>query len=120
MAAPARFKDLCLDAIDHQKLATWWCDALGYVRRPSADGSQRPDDWPVPIVDPAGQGPLIWVVPVPEPKSTKNRLHFDVVGSTADLLAMGAELLRARDDDIEWDVLADPEDNEFCVFTPAG
>jgi hypothetical protein len=24
-----------------------------------------------------------------------------------------------RDDDIEWDVLADPEGNEFCVFEPA-
>lgn len=26
-------------------------------------------------------------------------------------------LLRARDDEIGWDVLADPEGNEFCVFT---
>ena len=31
--APARFKDLCLDARDHQTLADWWCAALGYVRR---------------------------------------------------------------------------------------
>ena len=26
-------------------------------------------------------------------------------------------LLRSRDDEIGWDVLADPEGNEFCVFT---
>ena len=59
--APARFKDLCLDATDHQALADWWCSALGYVRRDDrsspTDGEPRPLDWPVPIVDPAGAGP---------------------------------------------------------------
>ncbi|HEX2072976.1 MAG TPA: VOC family protein [Geodermatophilus sp.] len=55
---PARFKDLCLDARDHQALADWWCAALGYVRRPSAE--PRDPGWPVPIEDPAGAGPLIW------------------------------------------------------------
>lgn len=28
----------------------------------------------------------------------------------------GATLIRARDDEIAWDVLADPDGNEFCVF----
>ena len=125
--APARFKDLCLDARDHQTLADWWCAALGYVRRDEvepADDDPRPRDWPVPIVDPSGEGPLIWIVPVPEPKIVKNRMHFDVVGDTAALLTAGARLVRQRDADtepdgaIEWDVLADPEGNEFCVFSP--
>ncbi len=128
--APARFKDLCLDARDHQALADWWCAAMGYVRRdevdPPEEGWTRPADWPVPIVDPSGAGPLMWIVPVPEPKIVKNRMHFDVVGDTRALLAAGATLLRPRDADpgpdgtggIEWDVLADPEGNEFCVFSP--
>jgi hypothetical protein len=111
---PARFKDLCLDANDHQALADWWCTAIGYVRRPG--GHQRSE--PVPIEDPAGSGPLIWVIPVPEPKAVKNRVHLDVFGDTAELVALGATLLRERGDDIAWDVLADPEGNEFCVFTP--
>ena len=34
------------------------------------------------------------------------------------LVAAGATLLRRRDDEIGWDILADPEGNEFCVFTP--
>jgi hypothetical protein len=84
---PARFKDLCLDASDHQALADWWCAALGYVRQ--AAESPRPLDWPVPIEDPAGRGPLIWINPVPEPKSVKNRMHLDVVGDTAELLSLG-------------------------------
>jgi hypothetical protein len=126
--APARFKDLCLDARDHQTLADWWCAAMGYVRRdeiePEEDGWVRPADWPVPIVDPAGAGPLMWIVPVPEPKASKNRMHFDVVGDTSALLTAGARMVRLRDADtepdgaIEWDVLADPEGNEFCVFDP--
>ncbi|MPQ99280.1 VOC family protein [Modestobacter sp. I12A-02628] len=128
---PARFKDLCLDAIDHQSLADWWCAAMGHVRRdtltPDEEGWVRPVEWPVPIADPEGHGPVIWVVPVADPTPGKNRMHHDVVGDTASLVAAGATLLRARDagadDDpadggITWDVLADPEGNEFCVFAP--
>ena len=119
---PARFKDLVLDAKDHQKLADWWCTALGYVRRddlePPEDGWLRPLDWPVPIVDPSGAGPLIWVQPVPERKAVKNRMHIDVYGVVDELVGLGADLLRARDDEIDFDVLADPEGNEFCVFAP--
>ena len=56
---------------------------------------------------------------VPEPKTTKNRVHWDVWGDTEALLAAGARLIRRRDDEIDWDVLADPEGNEFDVFTRA-
>ncbi|MGY1636778.1 VOC family protein [Geodermatophilus sp. SYSU D00742] len=121
--APARFKDLCLDARDHQAQATWWCAALGYVRltdlQPGDYQAPRPPEWPVPIVDPTGAGPVIWVNPVPESKAVKNRMHLDVVGDTAALLAAGATLVRAQDDEVAWDVLADPEGNEFCCFAPA-
>ncbi len=70
----------------------------------------------MPIVDPAGVGPLIWLNPVPEPKNGKNRMHLDVIGDRNELLGLGATLIRARDAEIDWDVLADPEGNEFCVF----
>ncbi len=117
----ARFKDLVLDATDHQRLADWWCAALGYVRRDETTGKpDRPSDWPVPIVPAADDGgPLIWIVPVPEAKTVKNRMHIDVWGDPDELVAQGATLIRRRDDvDIDWDVLADPEGNEFCVFAP--
>jgi hypothetical protein len=114
----ARFKDICLDAADHQSLADWWCTVLGYRRKDDFDGRERrvPQE-PVPIIDPAGKGPLIWIIPVPEPKTTKNRMHIDVFGDSAEIVANGALLLRARGGDIQWDVLADPEGNEFCVFS---
>jgi Glyoxalase-like domain len=81
---------------DHQALADWWCAALGYVRQ--VGDSPRPSQWPVPIEDPAGEGPLIWINPVPEPKSVKNRMHLDVVGDTAELLGLGAAMVRPRDE----------------------
>jgi hypothetical protein len=113
--APATFKDLCLDARDHQALADWWCAALGYVRR----DADRPSSDPIGIVDPTGAGPALWFNQVPEPKTVKNRVHFDVDGDRDALITAGATLLRARDDDIRWDVLADPEGNEFCCFSPS-
>ncbi|WP_050502519.1 VOC family protein [Streptomyces monomycini] len=116
--APARFKDLALDARDHHALADWWCEVMGYVRRPAAAGEEQPRARPVPIVDPAGRGPLIWINPVTELKTVKNRMHLDVWGDTGRLLRLGATLVRKRDEDIAWDVLADPEGNEFCVFAP--
>jgi hypothetical protein len=119
MAGIARFKDLCLDATDHQRLARWWCEVLGYEVRRDDDDEPRRSEWPVPIVDPVGNGPLIWINPVPEPKMVKNRMHIDVWGNVNELIGRGATLVRARGGDIEWDVLADPEGNEFCVFKPA-
>ncbi|MEW1960489.1 VOC family protein [Kineococcus sp. NPDC059986] len=115
MDSPARFKDLCLDARDHQALADWWCRAMGYRRRVGPSGP-RPASDPVPLVDPAGAGPALWVNRVIEDKVVKNRLHFDVDGDVEALLALGATLVRGRDEEIGWDVLADPEGNEFCVF----
>ena len=48
----AWFKDLWMDANDHQAQADWWCSVLGYVRREAA--KPRLNQWPVPIVDPTG------------------------------------------------------------------
>jgi hypothetical protein len=112
---PARFKDLCFDANDHQRLADWWCRALGYERIWVDD---RPAAAPVPIADPGERGPLIWINPVPETKTVKNRVHVDLFGDSDELVVLGATLVRRRDDERDWDVLADPEGNEFCVFPP--
>ncbi|QRP45794.1 VOC family protein [Amycolatopsis sp. FDAARGOS 1241] len=111
-----KFKDLCLDARDHQAVADWWCSAIGYVRRDSVRGEERPEEWPVPIVDPAGEGPLIWVNPVPEGKVVKNRMHLDVWGDPAEFEALEARVVREKGGDVEWWVMADVEGNEFCVF----
>src|ERR687893_359665 len=51
--------DLSLATRAPRATADWWGAPLGYARRPSAE--PRNPAWPVPIEDPAGVGPLIWV-----------------------------------------------------------
>jgi catechol-2,3-dioxygenase len=78
---------------------------------------------------PLGGGVTLDLLPVPEPKTVKDRLHLDLrarAGGTQDaeverLLALGAVRAQVgQADDVSWVVLADPEGNEFCVLrTPA-
>ena len=127
MTAPiARFKDLCLDATDHQRLADWWCATIGYRRLSDIDPQEwgdRPAADPVPIADPSGAGPLIWIAAVPEAKVVKNRVHLDVwVGADNvddkmhELTGRGARFLhRGQQGPHRWVTMADPEGNEFCI-----
>ena len=117
------------DAADPQRLAKFWAAALGYILEPGYD---YPDG--ASIVDPEGVGPAIGFLRVPEPKTSKNRLHIDirVAGSdqhdaaaiermrtkAAELVALGA--VQVREEFWAPGVLAnvimlDPEGNEFCV-----
>ncbi len=55
--------------------------------------------------------------PVPEPRTVKQRVHLDVSArDLAEVLDLGATVLRPQGGDIRWTVMADPEGNEFCVF----
>ena len=51
--------------------------------------------------------------PVRQPKTVKNRIHRDLYGDVADLVARGATVLAELPVP---KVLADPEGNESCVF----
>ena len=56
--------------------------------------------------------------PVPEPKTAKNRVHWDVtVPALQPLIDAGATVLALPDERARWHVLADPEGNEFCAFS---
>ena len=121
------------DAADPHRLADFWAIALGYVAEP---GYEDPDG--ASIVDPAGVGPAIGFLRVPEPKTTKNRMHIDirVAGEppwdmtaraalirerVAELHSAGATVVReevyADGPTVELGhvVMLDPEGNEFCV-----
>jgi hypothetical protein len=106
--------ELVVDAVDPPKIADWWADRTGGTVG-TRDGA--PFVW---IEGAAGFPYMFWVFHhVPEPKTVKNRVHWDVklVDTTIDgLVAAGAALLRPKDDEIAWWVMADPEGNEFCAF----
>ncbi|MGH3660971.1 MAG: VOC family protein [Micromonosporaceae bacterium] len=110
---PRRLIALVVDAGDAEAQARWWAEVLGAVVRPHSNGWFSAAEIPH-----APYGQMLFI-PVPEPKTVKNRIHWDITADSKDpLLARGAHLLRAADDEINWDVLADPEGNEFCVFGP--
>ncbi|GAB2597375.1 glyoxalase [Paractinoplanes abujensis] len=117
------------DATDPQRLAAFWAQALGYVPE---DGYDDPDG--ASIVDPAGRGPAVSFLRVPEVKTTKNRFHIDIrvageppwdpddrarliLAKVAELVTAGATEIRTEHygDQLGHVVMLDPEGNEFCV-----
>src|SRR5215469_10440013 len=115
---------IVIDAADPSRLAGFWAAALGWeVASDEADEAVvAPPGFSYP--DPAAL-PLVFV-PVADPKTGKNRVHLDL-SSTSDehqaaeiarLLALGASPADIGQGDAPWEVLADPEGNEFCVLDP--
>ncbi|MBX7266180.1 hypothetical protein KIF24_09215 [Micromonospora sp. Llam7] len=107
--------ELVVDAADPTAQATWWAGVVGGEVASGEHGHAS-------VVGAAGFPWDHWVFdPVPERKTVKNRMHWDVdltaAGPTA-LIRAGATLLREPDDTVSWWVLADPEGNEFCAFPP--
>jgi hypothetical protein len=125
----AKHWTLGCDANDPHRLAAFWALALDYVPEPGYDD---PDG--ASIVDPAGVGPAIGWLQVPEGKIAKNRVHIDirVAGEpprdmaerkrairdlATRLEAAGATYVREEtyDGHLGHVVMLDPEGNEFCV-----
>ncbi len=108
-----KLKDVVVDAADHVAISDWWTGVIGGTVGHD-DGYSHLDDIPGSPLE------SIDFVPVPEPKTVKNRIHWDVTlldGTTVeDVIAAGATVLRPADDAQRWTVMADPEGNEFCVF----
>lgn len=105
---------LVVDAADEQAAAAWWADVLGARPSPGPEGLRR---W-LRVV-PGLPFDVVKFVAVPEPKTVKNRWHWDLVSGDIDaLVGRGATVLRAPDGEVAWHVLADPEANEFCVSAP--
>jgi catechol 2,3-dioxygenase-like lactoylglutathione lyase family enzyme len=82
---------ITFDCADPATLASFWCQALGYVDGAPPAGFATWEEWlasaGVPpeewgdgayIEDPAGLRPSISFLKVPEPKTAKNRVHLDV------------------------------------------
>lgn len=114
-APPGAF-EVIVDSADPEAAAAWWGARYGV---PVSREEGVPWVW---LEGVPGSPYRYWVFgPVPEPKTVKNRVHWDVLledASIEDLVGAGATLLRAPDDEVRWTVLADPEGNEFCAFTP--
>jgi predicted enzyme related to lactoylglutathione lyase len=79
------------------------------------------------VVGPHEDAPVgLCLMPSPDQKSVKNRVHLDLTTGADDrdaeidrLLSLGATRVDVGQTGEEsWEVLADPEGNEFCVVRP--
>lgn len=115
-----RFAQWTLDVDDADLMIGFWSRALGYEVRRGDDGSAT-------LYPPAGappEVPTLWLQNTGEPKKVKNRCHPDLRPADGDVEAEVERLiaLGARHADVgqtgeeSFVVLADPEDNEFCVL----
>jgi predicted enzyme related to lactoylglutathione lyase len=112
------------DSADPSRLARWWSETLGW-------SVSFEDEEEVDVAAPVGlaglrEVPTLIFVPVDDAKSVKNRLHLDLASESSDdqeatvarLVARGARPVDIGQRGVPWVVLADPEDNEFCVLEP--
>lgn len=103
-----------------EAVGRFWSEALGWPLIWDQDGETA-------IRAPGPTGPIIaWGGPPVAPKEGRNRLHLDLAPAPgADpavaldrLVALGARTIDLGRDDGVRTVLADPDDNEFCLLHP--
>jgi predicted enzyme related to lactoylglutathione lyase len=108
---------IVVDCADPARLAEFWSHVL------HGEARVRSDQWAT-VRDPLPGGVLLAFQRVPEGKSAKNRLHLDIC--TTDLQndidrlvgVGGAALGEVVDPDNEpFQIMQDPEGNEFCLVT---
>ncbi|MFJ9379070.1 VOC family protein [Streptomyces sp. NPDC101455] len=106
-----------VDAYDLPGLARFWCGVLDWRAL-----SEKPREVVIGAGEFAETG--MCFMPVSDPKTVKNRLHFDLAPDDQEteverILALGARRVDVgQDEAVGWVVLADPEGNEFCVLRP--
>ncbi|MFE3458029.1 VOC family protein [Nocardiopsis aegyptia] len=108
-----------VNAADPPALARFWAFVLG------GEAVTRPDGWAFVDGDPAAGRPRLSFQPDPAPKEGRNRIHADVrvpdiAAATEAVVARGAERVggTVTDEQGSFQVLRDPEGNEFCVVAP--
>ncbi|POX42695.1 glyoxalase [Streptomyces sp. Ru73] len=111
----ARVDEVVFDCADPQGLARFWGRLL------DAEPVARNAEWS--YVDPP-EMPRLAFQRVPEPKSTKNRVHLDLLAgdiptATAEAVRLGAVAVGelVTNPYGQFQVLTDPEGNEFCFVS---
>ncbi|WIE82990.1 VOC family protein [Curtobacterium sp. MCPF17_021] len=110
-----------IDSRDAYAQSEWWKQVLGYVDLPDDPNAPGHEECEITAPD---RSRTVLFIQVPEVKTVKNRIHFDLrpTDRTRDeeverLRGIGAvELADLRHPDGGWVVFADPEGNEFCVL----
>ena len=115
----SKFSELVIDCKDPEVVASFWREVLGY-REKGRSKDDDEDEWIELVGD---EGPSLLFGKVPDDKVVKNRLHLDLNATDRSqdeeverVLGLGARRKDIGQGDVSWVVLADPEDNEFCIL----
>lgn len=116
---PLSLHHIVIDTHDLSALARFWAEVLRWRIL-----SERPREVVIGPDEAASVG--LCFMPVTDAKRVKNRLHLDLTSAPEDreaeierIIALGARRVDIGQTGGEsWDVLADPEGNEFCVVRP--
>jgi predicted enzyme related to lactoylglutathione lyase len=105
-----------VDAHDPAALARFWAEVLSWKILYEVEDE-------VVIGEAVDRYPGIVFVPVPDDKTVKNRLHIDLDPEDKDaevarVIDLGARRTDIGQGDVSWEVLVDPEGNEFCILRP--
>jgi catechol 2,3-dioxygenase-like lactoylglutathione lyase family enzyme len=114
---PVRISSVCIDALEPRRVADFWAAVLGWEVIEDSDSG-------ISLESPTRDMPTLDILPVPEAKEVKNRLHLDLRADRASfddevdrLEALGARRVDiGQGSDVTWVVFADPEGNEFCIL----
>ena len=117
VAMPARISCVCIDAVEPRPVAEFWADVLGWDVVEDSDGG-------ISLASLGRDLPTVDILPVPEAKQMKNRLHLDLRadGTSFDAEVDRLEGLGARrvdvgqGPDVSWVVFVDLAGNEFCLL----
>jgi hypothetical protein len=117
----SRISHTTIDAKDAYAQSLWWAQVLGMMEDPDDPNEPGHDECMIMSPDRSIQ---VLFIEVPEPKSIKNRIHFDLRPTDRTqaeeidrLLGLGAtEVADHRRDGAGWMTMADPEGNEFCIL----
>jgi hypothetical protein len=110
------WEQVVVDAAQPAELGRWWAAALDWVVTFESENEFEIRSSPDRL-------PGLLFVPVPDPRTVKNRLHLDFRPDNPALevermLALGARAVDIGQGSQPWTVLADPEGNEFCILGP--
>ncbi|MBW3659451.1 MAG: hypothetical protein KY457_12490, partial [Actinobacteria bacterium] len=115
-----------LDVTDLERATAFWSRLLGWDVTVHDGGAYTE------LTDPSGGAYALDLLVTTDARDTKNRVHPDLLPSGEEdddearpreverALSLGATRVDIGQGDTSWDVLADPEGNEFCILRPRG
>ena len=118
----SRVSHTTFDCHDSYRLSEWWKQVVAYDDIPDDPNDEGDEEC---MISDRASGHKLLFIEVADDKTAKNRIHLDLVPTDGcrdeeveRVLALGARMVvdLRNADGSGWVVLADPEDNEFCIL----